>query len=161
MLKPQSARLSGIQFHERLKLPGALAGDVLAFDLDDLVARPHAGGFRKRTLNHLRHENFCDQRIEEKPFALHLGDETEFLVRRVAGMREGEQHHQRDRDPCGDLHRLGRLHLPGGGDAEGGVVASGKVAGDENGFVASTTNMTREWRSLSPLLETCIGMSAP
>ena len=91
MLEPQCARLSGIQFHERLKLPGAFTSDGLAFDLDDLVTGPHAGGFRERTLGHLRHKNFCDQRIEEKPFAVHLGDETEFLIRGLGGMRECEQ----------------------------------------------------------------------
>jgi hypothetical protein len=37
----------------------------------------------------------------------------------------------------------------------------GKAAGDENGLVASTTNITRACRSVEPLLETCIGMSAP
>jgi hypothetical protein len=39
--------------------------------------------------------------------------------------------------------------------------AHGKAAGDENGLVASTTNITRECRSVEPLLEACIGMSAP
>ena len=33
------------------------------------------------------------------------------------------------------------------------------VAGDENGFVASATNMTRAFNSLAPLLETSIGVS--
>ena len=35
----------------------------------------------------------------------------------------------------------------------------GMVAGDEKGFVASVTNMTRTLRSLVPLLDTCIGVS--
>jgi hypothetical protein len=35
------------------------------------------------------------------------------------------------------------------------------LAGDENGFAASTTNMTSECRSVEPLLETCIGVLAP
>ena len=37
----------------------------------------------------------------------------------------------------------------------------GNVAGDENGLVASTTNITSACRSAEPLLETCIGVSAP
>jgi hypothetical protein len=39
--------------------------------------------------------------------------------------------------------------------------AHGKAAGDENGLVASTTNITRECRSVEPLLSACIGISAP
>jgi hypothetical protein len=35
------------------------------------------------------------------------------------------------------------------------------VAGLENGRVASTTNMTSACRSLEPLLDTCMGTSAP
>ena len=42
-----------------------------------------------------------------------------------------------------------------------GVDAHGKVAGDENGLVASTTNITKARKSVEPLLETCIGVSAP
>lgn len=34
-------------------------------------------------------------------------------------------------------------------------------AGDEKGLLASTTNITSECRSEEPLLETCIGVSAP
>jgi len=37
----------------------------------------------------------------------------------------------------------------------------GNVAGDENGLPASTTNITSACRSVVPLLETCIGTSAP
>jgi hypothetical protein len=33
------------------------------------------------------------------------------------------------------------------------------VAGDENGLVASVTNMTKALRSRVPLLDTCIGVS--
>jgi hypothetical protein len=33
------------------------------------------------------------------------------------------------------------------------------VAGDEKGLVASFTNMTSAFRSLLPLLDTCIGVS--
>src|SRR5258708_33126048 len=37
----------------------------------------------------------------------------------------------------------------------------GNFAGDENGLDASTTNITSACRSVVPLLETCIGVSAP
>jgi hypothetical protein len=36
-----------------------------------------------------------------------------------------------------------------------------KLAGEENGFEASTTNISSECRFAAPLLETCIGVSAP
>ena len=39
--------------------------------------------------------------------------------------------------------------------------AQSSLAGDENGRVASTTNMTRALRSLVPLLETSMGISGP
>jgi hypothetical protein len=39
--------------------------------------------------------------------------------------------------------------------------AYGNLAGDENGLSASTTNITSACRSVEPLLETCIGISAP
>lgn len=39
--------------------------------------------------------------------------------------------------------------------------SQGSVAGDENGLDASTTNITSACRSLVPLLDTCIAMSAP
>ena len=42
-----------------------------------------------------------------------------------------------------------------------GPLPQGIVAGDENGLVASTTNMTRAFRSVVPLLETSIGMPGP
>ena len=42
-----------------------------------------------------------------------------------------------------------------------GVDTHGKAAGDENGLVASTTNITSARRSVEPQLETCIGVSAP
>ena len=35
------------------------------------------------------------------------------------------------------------------------------MAGDENGLVASTTNITKAFRSLLPLLETSIEVSGP
>jgi hypothetical protein len=68
--------------------------------VNDLVTGPHAGSLRDRTLGH---ENFCDDRIEEKPFALQSSDEAEFLVCGMAGMREDEQEHNGDSDPCGNL----------------------------------------------------------
>jgi hypothetical protein len=37
----------------------------------------------------------------------------------------------------------------------------GSFAGLENGLVASSTNITSAWRSTEPLLDTCIGVSAP
>jgi hypothetical protein len=37
----------------------------------------------------------------------------------------------------------------------------GSDAGEENGWVASTTNMTSDRSSLEPLLETCIAIAAP
>jgi hypothetical protein len=40
-------------------------------------------------------------------------------------------------------------------------LAYGNLAGDMNGLVASSTNMTSWSRSLVPLLKTSIGMSAP
>jgi len=39
--------------------------------------------------------------------------------------------------------------------------ACGIVAGDENGLVASTTNMTNAFRSPVPLLEISVGMPGP
>ena len=42
-----------------------------------------------------------------------------------------------------------------------GPLPQGIVAGDENGLVASTTNMTSAFRSVVPLLETSIGMPGP
>jgi hypothetical protein len=39
--------------------------------------------------------------------------------------------------------------------------AYGIVAGDENGLVASTTNMTSAFRSPVPLLEISVGMPGP
>jgi hypothetical protein len=39
--------------------------------------------------------------------------------------------------------------------------SQGSVAGDENGLVASATNMTSALKSLVPLLETSIGMPGP
>jgi hypothetical protein len=39
--------------------------------------------------------------------------------------------------------------------------AHGTVAGDENGLVASTTNMTSAFRSPVPLLEISMGMPGP
>jgi hypothetical protein len=39
--------------------------------------------------------------------------------------------------------------------------AYGIVAGDENGLVAPTTNMTSAFRSPVPLLEVSIGMPGP
>jgi hypothetical protein len=43
----------------------------------------------------------------------------------------------------------------------GTPLAHGSLAGDENGLLASTTNMTRALRSLVPLLKTSIAVSAP
>ena len=103
MPKPECARLSEIQFHKRLKFPGAPTNDALAFDLDDLVTGSHAGGICERTLSHLRHENSFDERIEEKPFALQLSDETEFVLCGAAGRREDEQEDDGDYDPSGNL----------------------------------------------------------
>jgi hypothetical protein len=40
-------------------------------------------------------------------------------------------------------------------------LAYGNLAGDEKGLVASTTNITKECKSVEPLLETCIGVLAP
>ena len=39
----------------------------------------------------LRHENFFYERVEEKPCALHLGEETESVLCGVARIREDEQ----------------------------------------------------------------------
>lgn len=107
MLEPECARLSGIQFHERPKLQGAFASDVLAFNLDDDVTGLHAGGLRKRALNHLAHTNLCDDRIEKKTFALDVDGETESLVSGAAGLREHEheQENQRDSNDVLRAHR--------------------------------------------------------
>lgn len=44
---------------------------------------------------------------------------------------------------------------------EGKAAPHGKVAAGENGFVASTTNITSAFRSVEPLLLTSMGTSAP
>jgi len=46
-------------------------------------------------------------------------------------------------------------------DPESGIDTHGKVAGDENGLVASTTCITSMCRSVDPLLEFCTGVSVP
>jgi hypothetical protein len=42
-----------------------------------------------------------------------------------------------------------------------GPLAQGSLAGRENGWLASTTNMTNECRAVVPLLDTCIGVLGP
>lgn len=53
-----------------------------------------------------------------------------------------------------------RTFAPGkcGGPCPHRPYRHGNVAGDENGLVASATNMTRAVRSLLPPLDTCIGV---
>ena len=41
------------------------------------------------------------------------------------------------------------------------AIAYGIVAGEEKGLVASTTNITRAFNSLEPLLEISMGMPGP
>lgn len=113
MLEAEGARLAGIQFHIRLKLPGAAAGHVLAFDLNYLVTGLQPGGFRERTLDYLRDEKRFDQGIEEKPFAFHADGEPEFLFCRVAGLRESEQKHEGHRDAFGELSGQGHIRTHG------------------------------------------------
>ncbi len=47
------------------------------------------------------------------------------------------------------------------GASESCIDNHGNTAGVENGLVASNTNITKACRSVEPLIETCIGTSAP
>src|ERR1700738_1405541 len=114
MFESQRARLAGIQLHVPLKLPGAFAGNALAFNLDDLVPGFHAGRFRERILRYLLYKKFFYDRVEKEPFAFQANGEPEFGLGRLAVRREHEQTQKDNRDPrrAGHANYRSSMHEP-------------------------------------------------